>query len=52
MAKAGDEFARPNGERLIFRRTAKDTNGEFPEMDVVYGPNSIRSEVSGQAQGS
>lgn len=52
MAKPGDEFIRPNCERLIFHRTANETNGELLEMDVGYGPNSIRSEVSGQAQGS
>jgi quercetin dioxygenase-like cupin family protein len=40
MAKAGDEFVRPNGERLTFRRTANETNGKLLEMEVVYGPNS------------
>jgi quercetin dioxygenase-like cupin family protein len=40
MAKAGDRLERPNGERLTFRKTAVDTNGELLETEVVYAPNS------------
>lgn len=40
MAKAGDRLERPDGERLLFRRTAADTNGELLEVEVVYAPKS------------
>jgi|FLYL01.1.fsa_nt_gi quercetin dioxygenase-like cupin family protein len=40
MAKAGDRLERPNGERLTFRKTAADTNGELLEVEVVYAPES------------
>jgi len=42
MAMAGDEFVRPNGERLSFRMTSQETSGELLEMEVVYSPNSPR----------
>jgi quercetin dioxygenase-like cupin family protein len=42
MAKAGDEFIRPNGERLTFRKTSRETNGELLEMEMVYSPNSSK----------
>ena len=44
MAKAGDEFVRPNGERLTLCLTSKETNGELLEMEVVYSPNSPRHQ--------
>jgi quercetin dioxygenase-like cupin family protein len=40
MAKAGDELVSPIGERLIFRQTARDTNGELLAMEAVYRPHS------------
>ena len=42
MARAGDEFIRPNGERLTFRKTSRETNGELLEMEMVYNPNSSK----------
>ena len=42
MAKADDEFVRPNGERLIFRKAAHETNGDLLEMEVVYSPKSSK----------
>jgi len=34
------EFTHPNGERLIFRKTARETNGVLLEMEAIYNPNS------------
>jgi quercetin dioxygenase-like cupin family protein len=42
MARAGDEFIRPNGERLAFRKTSRETNGELLEMEMVYSSNSSK----------
>lgn len=36
------EFAHPNGERLILRKTTDETNGELLEMEASYNPNSSR----------
>lgn len=36
------EFEHPSGERLIFRKTASETNGELLEMEATYNPNSAR----------
>ncbi len=38
MAHAGDELLGPTSRRLVFRRTAADTNGELVEVDVFYKP--------------
>ncbi len=38
MAHAGDELLSPIQGRLVFRRTAEDTNGELVEVDVFYKP--------------
>src|SRR5215217_4068074 len=36
MARAGDEIVDPNtGERLIFRKTAKETDGELLQLDWI-----------------
>src|SRR5215212_7638845 len=36
MARAGDEIVDPNtGERLIFRKTAKETDGELLQFDWI-----------------
>jgi quercetin dioxygenase-like cupin family protein len=42
MARAGEELISPIGERLIFRKTARDTDGELLEMEAVYRPHSSR----------
>lgn len=42
MVMAGDEFVRPNGERLSFRMTSQETSCELLVMEVVYSPNSPR----------
>jgi len=42
MAKAGDEFVRPNGDRITFLKTAQETNGDLLEMEVVYSPKSSK----------
>ncbi len=34
----GKEFVSPDGERLIFRKTAAETNGELLEMEAIYNP--------------
>lgn len=36
----GKEFVSPDGERLIFRKTAAETNGELLEMEAIYNPKS------------
>lgn len=38
MAKAGQEFTSPIGEKLVFLQTAADTDGELLEMEVTYLP--------------
>ncbi len=38
MARAGDELLSPISGRLVFRRTAADTNGDLLEVDVFYKP--------------
>ncbi len=40
MPESAREFANPAGERLIFRRTAADTDGELLEMEATYVPHS------------
>src|ERR671916_1925660 len=36
MARAGDEIVDPNtGDRLIFRKTAKETDGELLQFDWI-----------------
>lgn len=35
MAQAGDELISPVGERLLFCKTARDTNGELLEMEAL-----------------
>jgi len=36
MARAGDELVDPNtGERMIFRKTAKETDGELLQLDWI-----------------
>ena len=40
MQDDNKEFTHPNGERLIFHRTGKETNGELLEMEAIYNPNS------------
>ena len=39
MARAGDELLSPISGRLVFRRTAADTNGDLVEVDVFYKPS-------------
>jgi quercetin dioxygenase-like cupin family protein len=39
MARAGDELLSPISGRLVFRRTAADTNGDLVEVDVFYKPD-------------
>jgi len=42
MAKAGDILEHPvTGERMIFRKTAKDTNGELLQADVMMKPHGF-----------
>lgn len=37
MVQAGDDFENPvSGQRLIFRKTARDTGGELVEVESVY----------------
>lgn len=40
MAKTGDEFANHDGGRLVYRKTAGETNGELLEVEVTYTPHS------------
>ena len=42
MPNETNEFTNPDGERLIFRKTSKDTDGELLEMEATYIPNSQR----------
>jgi len=36
MARSGEELTGPLGERLIFRKTTRDTGGELLEVEAVY----------------
>ena len=38
----GREFVDPSGERLVFRKTADETNGQLLAMEAIYNPNSPR----------
>src|SRR5689334_16629147 len=41
MARAGDELFDPiRGQRLIFRKTARDSKGELVEVEAFYRPDS------------
>lgn len=40
MARAGDELVGPNYERIVFRRTAEETNSELVEVDAFYEPGA------------
>jgi quercetin dioxygenase-like cupin family protein len=42
MAEPGDEIARSKDERILFRKTASETNGGLLEVDVTYRPGSSR----------
>jgi quercetin dioxygenase-like cupin family protein len=40
MAYAGQVLENPvTGERIVFRKTAADTNGEYAEIDLVLAPD-------------
>ena len=42
MAKAGDTLEHPvTGERIIFRKTAKETGGELMQGDVIMRPHGF-----------
>lgn len=42
MAKAGDILEHPvTGEKIIFRKTAKDTGGELMQADVIMRPHGF-----------
>jgi quercetin dioxygenase-like cupin family protein len=42
MAKAGDILEHPvTGERIIFRKTAEDTNGELLQVDFTMQPHGF-----------
>ena len=42
MAKAGDILEHPvTGERIIFRKTAEDTNGELLQADLMVQPHGF-----------
>jgi quercetin dioxygenase-like cupin family protein len=42
MAKAGDILEHPvTGERIIFRKTAKDTNGELLQAEIIMQPHGF-----------
>jgi quercetin dioxygenase-like cupin family protein len=42
MAKAGDILEHPvTGEKIIFRKTAKDTGGELMQGDVIMRPHGF-----------
>jgi quercetin dioxygenase-like cupin family protein len=42
MAKAGEVLVNPNGDRLVFRKTASDTEGELLEVEMTYRPDSTK----------
>jgi quercetin dioxygenase-like cupin family protein len=42
MAKAGDELTNPvTGLRTVFRKTARETSGELPQVDWIGDPGCI-----------
>lgn len=42
MAKAGDILEHPvTGEKIIFRKTAKDTGGELMQADIIMRPHGF-----------
>ena len=42
MAKAGDILEHPvTGEKIVFRKTAKDTGGELMQADVIMRPHGF-----------
>ncbi|GGD97693.1 cupin domain-containing protein [Paenibacillus nasutitermitis] len=42
MAHSGEELIDPiRNQRIVFRRTAKDTNGELVEVEAYYQPTSV-----------
>ena len=44
MARAGDELVNPlTGERIVFRRTAAETDGRLLEMDAHWARSGRRS---------
>ena len=45
MARAGDVLENPaTGERLVFRRTAAETNGEALEYELVFRPQGFAAQ--------
>ena len=39
MARAGEEIYNPvQGDRIVFRKTAQDTNGELSSVELVVSP--------------
>lgn len=42
MARPGDELVDPiRGQRIVFRRTAQETNGALVEVEAFYQPTSV-----------
>jgi len=42
MARAGDVIENPvTGERIVFRQTAQDTNGELLQFDLFFRPHGF-----------
>jgi hypothetical protein len=42
MARPGEELIDPiRGQRLVFRRTAKETDGALVEVEAFYQPASV-----------
>jgi quercetin dioxygenase-like cupin family protein len=44
MTRSGDIIDNLRGEKLIFRRTAADTNGAYVEFDIVVEPGAGESD--------
>ena len=45
MARAGQALENPaTGERLVFRRTARETNGEALEYEIVFTPRGFGAQ--------
>ena len=45
MARAGQALKNPaTGERLVFRRTARETNGEALEYEIVFTPRGFGAQ--------
>jgi mannose-6-phosphate isomerase-like protein (cupin superfamily) len=44
VARAGDEIRNGRGDRLVFRRTAADTNGDVLEYDVFFRPGGLGAQ--------